>query len=147
VERLSARAGLIHRRWTNVADVALLIGRLLFGGVFVYNGLNHFRNRATMTAYTAYKGVPAPAAATVLSGVWLVVSGLSVVLGARPHAGALMIAVFLLGVTPVMHNYWTVTDQTQRLGEFINFQKNMALLGAAFMLLSIPAPWPYSVAP
>jgi putative oxidoreductase len=129
-----------------VADLALLIGRLLFGGLFVYNGLNHFRNRAAMTAYGAYKGVPAPAAATLLSGIWLLVSGLSIVFGARPHAGALMVVVFLLGVTPVMHNFWTITDETQRLGEFINFSKNMALLGAALMLLAIPSPWPYSLA-
>jgi putative oxidoreductase len=128
-------------------DVALLVGRVLFGGLFVYNGLNHFRNRAAMTGYAAYKGVPAPALAIVGSGAWLLVSGLSIVLGIRPYGGAVMAAVFLLAVTPVMHNYWTVTDETQRLGEFINFTKNMALLGAALMMLAIPAPWPYSLAP
>ena len=130
-----------------MSDVALLVGRILFGGLFVLNGLNHFRNRAAMTGYTAYKGVPAPAAATVVSGAWLLVCGLSIVLGVRPHLGALMVAVFLLVVTPVMHNFWTVTDQTQRLGEFINFTKNMALLGAALMLLAIPEPWPYAIVP
>jgi putative oxidoreductase len=130
-----------------VSDIALLVGRLLFGGLFVLNGLNHFRNRAAMTGYTAHKGVPAPAAATLVSGIWLLASGLSIVLGVRPHLGALMVAAFLLVVTPVMHNYWTVTDPTQRLGEFINFSKNMALLGAALMLLALPAPWPYSIVP
>ena len=130
-----------------MSDLALLLGRLLFGGLFVYNGLNHFRNRAAMTAYSAYKHVPAPAAATWLSGAWLLVSGLSIVLGVRPHAGALMVVVFLLGVTPVMHNFWTIADETQRLSEFINFSKNVALLGAALMLFSIPSPWPYSVVP
>lgn len=130
-----------------MSDIALLAGRILFGGLFVLNGFNHFRNRAAMTGYTAYKGVPAPAAATLASGAWLLVSGLSIVLGVRPHLGALMVAVFLLGVTPVMHNFWTVTDPTQRLGEFINFTKNMALLGAALTLLAIPEPWPYSIVP
>ncbi len=130
-----------------MADLAVLIGRLLFGGLFVYNGLTHFRNRAAMTAYSAYKGVPAPAVTVLLSGIWLLVSGLSIVLGIRPHGGALMVVVFLLGVTPIMHNFWTVTDETQRLGEFINFSKNMALLGAALMLLAIPTPWPYSLVP
>jgi uncharacterized membrane protein YphA (DoxX/SURF4 family) len=123
------------------------VGRILFGGLFVLNGVNHFRNRAAMTGYTASKGVPAPAAATVISGAWLLVSGLSIVLGVRPHLGAVMVALFLLSVTPVMHNFWTVTDPTQRLGEFINFSKNAALLGAALMLLAIPSPWPYSLVP
>jgi uncharacterized membrane protein YphA (DoxX/SURF4 family) len=130
-----------------VSDLALLVGRLLFGGLFVYNGVNHFRNRAAMTAYCAYKHVPAPAAATLLSGAWLLVSGLSIVFGAWPHAGAVMVVVFLLAVTPVIHNFWTVTDDMQRLGEFVNFSKNLALLGAALMSLAIPTPWPYSVVP
>jgi uncharacterized membrane protein YphA (DoxX/SURF4 family) len=130
-----------------VSDIALLIGRLLFGGLFVYNGLNHFRNRAAMVGYTQFKGVPAPAAAVVASGVWLLAGGLSIVLGVRPRMGALMIMIFLLAVTPMMHNYWAVTDENQRLNDFINFQKNAALLGAALMLLAIPSPWPYSVVP
>jgi uncharacterized membrane protein YphA (DoxX/SURF4 family) len=127
--------------------VALLVGRLLFGGLFVYNGLNHFRNRAAITGYCAYKRVPLPGAAALLSGAWLLVAGLSIMLGARPQLGALMVVVFLLAATPVMHDFWTVGDETQRLGEFINFTKNAALLGAALMLLAIPSPWPYSVAP
>jgi len=131
----------------HVPDVALLIGRLLFGGLFVYNGVNHFRNRAALTGYAAYKGVPAPAAATLASGAWLLVGGLSIVLGIRPQVGAVMVAIFLLAVTPMIHNYWTVTDENQRLSEFINFSKNLALLGAALTLLAIPSPWPYSVAP
>jgi hypothetical protein len=58
-----------------------------------------------------------------------------------------MVIVFLLGVTPVMHNFWTIADETQRLTELINFSKNVALLGAALMMFAIPAPWPYSIAP
>ena len=130
-----------------MSETAFLIGRLLFGGLFIYNGVNHFRNRAAITGYCTYKRVPLPAAATLLSGGWLLVSGLSIVLGVRPQLGAWMIAIFLLGVTPVIHNFWTVADETQRLGEFINFSKNLALLGAALMLLAIPSPWPYSLAP
>jgi uncharacterized membrane protein YphA (DoxX/SURF4 family) len=128
-----------------MSDIALLIGRVLFGGIFVFNGINHFRNRAAMVGYATYKGVPMPGAAILGSGLWLLVSGLSVILGCWPEVGALMIVLFLLVVTPKMHDYWNATDQTQRMGDFINFQKNMALLGAALMLLAIPTPWPYSI--
>ena len=34
-----------------MTDVALLIGRLLFGGLFVYNGINHFTSRAAIVGY------------------------------------------------------------------------------------------------
>jgi len=86
-----------------------------------------------------------PALAIVGSGLWLAVSGLSVILGVRPDIGLWMAVAFLAGVTPVMHNYWTASDPNARLADSINFQKNMALLGAALVMLALPRPWPYSL--
>jgi uncharacterized membrane protein YphA (DoxX/SURF4 family) len=128
-----------------MTDILLLVGRLLFGGLFLYNGINHFQNRAAMTGYAAYKGVPMPSLAIIGSGLWLVICGLSVILGLRPDVGLLMSVIFLAGVTPVMHNYWTASDPNARLADSINFQKNMALLGAALVMLAVPRPWPYSI--
>ena len=44
----------------------------------------------------------------------------------------------------MIHDFWNISDPTQRLGEMINFTKNAALMGAALMMLSLP-PWPYSL--
>ena len=33
----------------------------------------------------------------------------------------------------------------QKMGDMVNFTKNMALIGCALMFLAIPQPWPYSV--
>ncbi len=72
-------------------------------------------------------------------------SGSSVVVGFRPEVGLVLIVLFLLVVTPVMHDFWNIADPGQRLGEMINFTKNAALMGAALMMLSLPRPWPYSL--
>jgi uncharacterized membrane protein YphA (DoxX/SURF4 family) len=130
-----------------VSDIALLIGRLLFGGLFLYNGVNHFRNRAMLVGYAQYKKVPAAGVAVLISGLWLVISGVSVMAGIRPHAGSLMIAVFLFVVSPMMHDYWAATDDNARMNDFLNFTKNIALAGAALAFLSIPEPWAYSLVP
>jgi putative oxidoreductase len=127
-----------------LSEILYLAGRLLFGGLFVYNGLNHFRNYAAIRAYCAYKHVLMPGPSAIVSGLWLVVAGTSVVVGFRPEAGLVLIVLFLLVVTPVMHDFWNITDPAQRLGEWINFQKNAALMGAALMMLLLPRPWPYS---
>ena len=128
-----------------MTDILVLIGRLLFGGLFLYNGINHFTSRAALTGYAAFKGVPMPGASIVISGVWLVLAALSVMLGIRPEIGLVMIVLFLAGVTPVMHNYWAVTEPNARMADSINFQKNMALLGAALVMLALPRPWPLSI--
>ena len=126
-------------------DLLFLAGRVLFGGLFLFNGLNHLLHYEGTRGYIAYKKVPLPAAATIVSAVWLLAGGASVVAGFRPEIGLCLIVAFLIVVTPKMHDFWTVTDPTQRMGQFINFQKNVALAGAALMMWAIPRPWPYSL--
>ncbi len=124
---------------------AFLIGRLILGGFFAYNGVNHFRNRATMAQYAASKGVPAPDIAVTVSGAMLLVGAASIMLGLKPKIGGAAVIAFLAGVTPVMHNFWTQQDPGQRMSEMPNFMKNVALLGAALSLSAVDEPWPASV--
>ena len=128
-----------------MTEILFLVGRVLFGGLFLYNGVNHFLNFAATKGYCAYKGVPMPDVAVVVSGLWLIAGGASVVAGVRPDVGLVLIALFLLLVTPKMHDFWTATDPQHRMGEFINFTKNYAMMGAALMMLALPQPWPYSL--
>jgi uncharacterized membrane protein YphA (DoxX/SURF4 family) len=131
-----------------VSDIALLIGRLLFGGLFLYNGVNHFRERAALVGYAQYKKVPAAGAAVTVSGLWLLISGLSVMTGIRPQVGLVMIVIFLLAVSPKMHDYWNDPPKSDgRMNNVLNFTKNLALAGAALMLLSLPEPWAFSLMP
>jgi putative oxidoreductase len=117
---------------------ALLMGRAIFGGYFAYNGVNHFLNAQMMTEYARSKKVPLPRAAVIGSGVMALVGGLSLLTGYRPKIGASLISGFLVGVTPQMHNFWRVEDPQQRMHEFVNFTKNIALIGAACFAAAAP---------
>src|SRR5437870_11795074 len=55
----------------DVETAALLAGRAIFGGYFLYSGLNHFLKQDMLTEYARAKGVPAPAAAVAVSGLML----------------------------------------------------------------------------
>ena len=123
---------------------AHLAGRAIFGGYFVYNGINHFKSREMLAGYAASKKVPAADAAVVASGLMMLAGGLSLLAGTRPKLGAASVAAFLLGVSPVMHAYWNETDPQQRMNEMINFTKNMALVGGALLAAGHPEPWPVS---
>ena len=122
-----------------------LVGRIIFGGFFVFNGINHFLNVGPMAEYAAAKGIPLPEVAVLLSGVLLVVGGLSVLFGFMPEIGLACIALFLAVVSPLMHNFWDISDPVQRLNEMGHFMKNMALFGGSLIMLAVPRPWPYSV--
>jgi putative oxidoreductase len=124
------------------AGVWLALGRALYGGYFLYNGINHFANWRAMSDYAKSKAVPLPGFAVCASGALIVGGGLSLLSGVRPRAGASMIAVFLLGVSPRMHAFWNIHDSQERTNEMINFTKNMALIGAACFAAALPEPWP-----
>jgi putative oxidoreductase len=122
-----------------------LIGRLLFGGYFLYNGINHLRNRTQMAPYAESKGVPKPEAAVVASGIPLIIGGASLLLGVKPKLGAAAILGFLAGVSPIMHDFWRNEDPNERQMNMIHFFKNAALAGGALALMGVEEPWEASV--
>jgi hypothetical protein len=75
---------------------ALTAGRLIFGGYFLYNGINHFLNRKMLVDYARSKGVPSPDIAVAASGLMILTGGLSVLTGVQPKVGAGLISAFLL---------------------------------------------------
>jgi len=126
-------------------DYVFLAGRVLFGGFFILSGIRHFQHLPIMTKFTGAKGFPAPKLSVIGSGLLILLGGLCVLLGCRPLWGIAAITLFLVPVTLVMHNYWADTDPMTKQMNQVNFLKNMALLGAAWMMVLIPEPWPFSV--
>jgi putative oxidoreductase len=126
-------------------NIPFLLGRVAFGGFFIYNGINHLKQRKSLAQYARSKNVPTPEAVVAGTGVMLIMGGASVLLGIKPKLGAAAIVGFLAGVSPVMHDFWKAEDPNQRMNDMINFSKNMALLGAAVTLMGVEEPWPASV--
>jgi len=122
---------------------ALLAGRAIFGGYFLYNGINHFLNRKMLVDYARSKGVPSPELAVSASGLLILAGGASILTGIQPKIGAALISTFLLGVSPRMHAFWNEDDAQQRMNEMVNFTKNMALIGGALFAAGRPEPWPW----
>jgi uncharacterized membrane protein YphA (DoxX/SURF4 family) len=118
---------------------------MLFGGFFLYNGINHLRQAKSMGSYAEAKGVPAGELAVKLSAIPLIAGGASLLLGVKPKVGTMAILGFLAGVSPIMHDFWSQEGPTQRQNEMINFAKNMALAGGALALMGVDEPWEASV--
>ncbi len=126
-------------------NFAFLLGRLGFGGFFLYSGINHFQNRKMLAQYVRAKNISSPDMAVALAGVMMICGGVSVIGGIKPAAGAAAIAAFLGAVSPQMHDFWNQKDQSQRMNDTIHFSKNMALLAAALALMGVEEPWPVSM--
>jgi putative oxidoreductase len=123
-----------------LAGPVVLLGRVLFALIFLMAGLNHFSSQTI--GYAASQGVPLASIAVPFSGVLALFGGLSILLGYRAQLGAWLIALFLVGVTPMMHKFWTVPDPMMHQMQMVMFMKNLAMLGGALLISQFGSgPW------
>ncbi|MDO8659528.1 MAG: DoxX family protein [Candidatus Parcubacteria bacterium] len=119
----------------------IVLGDILFGGYFIISGINHFRHLEMLTGYTQSKGVPMAKEMVILTGLMLVAGGFGILWGSYTELAIFLLVAFLLITSFTMHPFWKESDQGVRMGEEVNFKKNMALVGALLMLLALPLPW------
>ena len=112
-------------------DWLFLIGRVLFSAIFIVSGLGHFMQLDGMSEYASSKGLPAPRAMVLLSGVVILAGGLSVLFWTQVIIGSWLLAGFLLAAGFTMHDFWAVEDPQQAQTEQAQFFKNVALAGSA----------------
>jgi putative oxidoreductase len=118
----------------------VLVGRFLFALIFIMSGPRHFLS-ATI-AFAASQGVPMASIAVPFSGALAFIGGLSILLGYRAKIGACLIVLFLVGVTPMLHRFWAVTDPMMQQIQMVMFFKNASMLGGALLISQFGAgPW------
>jgi len=123
----------------SLAAPVVFLGRLLFSLIFLLAGINHFSPQTI--GYAASQGVPVASVIVPLSGVIALLGALSILLGYRARIGAWLIALFLVGVTP-MHKFWGITDPVLQQMQMAMFMKNLAMLGGALLISQFGAgPW------
>lgn len=115
----------------------LIVGRIMFGAYFAMMGMMHFKNLKMMTGYAASKGTPLPGLAVIGSGMMIMLGGLGVIFGQYIQISLALIALFLIVITPVMHNFWKETDPNKKMSEMQHFLKNMTMFGASIALLAL----------
>jgi uncharacterized membrane protein YphA (DoxX/SURF4 family) len=118
----------------------LLIARILFAFMFIMSGINHLvpKNTAAMAGYAQFKKVPMAKLSVQLSGLLLLLSGLSIILGVYADLGALVVAVLLAAMAVMMHDFWKA-DAAAKQSEMISFMKNISMAGGALFIFAIAA--------
>ena len=123
-----------------LTSAVVLAGRLLFSFIFLLAASGNFSHQTI--AYAAAQGVPLASIAVPISGALALVGGLSILLGYRARIGAWLLVLFLVPVTPMMHNFWVVKDPMIAQIQMIMFLKNVSMLGGALLITQFGAgPW------
>jgi len=117
-------------------DILFIIGRILFGGLMVFAGINHFTSLKKLSAMAKMKKVPAPALATLGTGVLLLLGGLSVVAWYEIWWGTVLLLVFFVPTTLLMHAFWMEKDPAKKEQSMHGFMGNVSIIGLLLIVLN-----------
>lgn len=120
-------------------DVVALIGRILFAFLFLGSAFGHLTQADALAGYATSRGVPQAKLAVLGSGVLMLIGALMVLLGIWLDLGALLLVIFLVPTAVLMHPFWKETDAMAKQTETASFQKDIALAGAALLILALYA--------
>ncbi|NEJ70583.1 DoxX family membrane protein [Rhizobium phaseoli] len=109
-----------------LADLVLLLGRLLLSLIFLHEGLSLATNIATTIDTFATLGLSAPVALAVI--VLQIGAGLSIAAGFLSRLGALALALFCLATAFLFHTNFASQN------ELLHFEKDLAIAGGMFVL-------------
>jgi len=125
-------------------DWAALLGRILLALTFVTSGFGKLMAFAGTVGTIAGKGVPLPEVAAALTILIELGGGLAIIAGWKTRWWALLIALFIVVITPIFHNYWAMPDPQKMMTNQIMFWKNVSMIGG-FLVLFAFGPGRYSV--
>ena len=125
--------------------VLTVLARVMLAAIFLGSGVNKIVNtEQTIGAMTA-NGVPLPAVLVWPAILFLIVGGVSVVLGWQTRIGTGLLMLFLALATYYFHDFWTLDPKSDEfMPSMIGFQKNVGLLGGLLFLFA-NGPGPASV--
>ena len=113
---------------------APIAGRLLLGGVFVFGGLEHFRNFSGVRAMMAGRGFPFPGTQLAVASALEVVAGIALQFHATRFYAALFLIVFTIAASVTLLNFWTLEGEA-RSGVRSGFIINVAVIGGLLLAM------------
>ena len=119
-------------------DLAALVGRLLIIAIYIMAGIDKIGGFEGTAQFIASKGLPAAQLLTLAAIVFEALGGLMIAVGWQTRLAALALAVFTAIITPIFHGYWSVSG-AERFGDYLNFWKNMGLIGGFLLLAAFGA--------
>lgn len=111
-----------------------LIGRILLSFIFLYDAYDSiFYFKATKAKMTLY-GLNWNQDLLLVGAIFLLIlGGLMVLFGYRARTGAVLLLLYWIPVTFIVHSFWNDPEPERRLQALL-FTKNLAIIGGLLMI-------------
>ncbi len=121
-------------------SLVILIGRILFGLIFVGSGAaGHLAQTDATAGYAEMRGVKNAKVLVQISGVLILAGGLGVIFGVLADLAALGLVAYSLIAAFMVHHFWTDEDEMTKNMEMSLFMKNLSIAGGGLILFGFMA--------
>jgi len=121
-------------------SIAPVVGRCMLAALFVLAGVNKIQHWDETASSMVAHGISAAGPLLALTVVIEIGAGLGLAAGFRTKLMALVLFLFTLAVSFVMHDFWTISDNAELARtEMQLFAKNMAIAGGLLVLVGMGA--------
>ena len=116
-------------------NTLMKLGRVMIGAVFAYMGLFKILNWGATVGWMTMKGFPPSLIPILLVGAIVVElgGGLALVFGYRTRWIAWAIALFMIPMNIMMHNFWALPPE-MAAAEQLSFLQNVIIMGGLLTL-------------
>jgi len=121
-----------------------LIGRMVLAWFFLSQALTSAHHWHASVLMLAMYHVPSPQLMEALSVIIMIVGSLALIAGFNARVGALLLFVYMIIISVVMHPYWRIADVTVRSADYEIFARNIAIAGGLLILVGA-GPGPFAV--
>ena len=121
-----------------------LTGRILISLIFLMSGFGKVFQFDGQVAYAASQGVPLASLAIIISIIAELAAATMIIIGYRARLGALILLVWMIPVSIMLHAFWNIEDPMAQQMHMIMFMKNLAMMGAMLLIMSF-GPGPKSI--
>lgn len=112
-----------------------LAGRILLAAIFFVSGFAKLADTSGTAAHMEGMGIPYAHTLAIIAGIAEVAGAISIASGLLARIGGIGLVLFLIPTTLIFHAFWNY-EGAERLGQMVNFLKNLGLAGGLLMIIA-----------
>jgi putative oxidoreductase len=117
-------------------DITDLIGRIFLSAIFIFEAIDTILYFGKTKEVMTENGLTWSQDLLLFGAVFLLVmGGLMVLTGYRSTLGAIMLLIYWVPVTVIVHDFWNTQTNSDLRYHSILFMKNFAIIGGLLMLI------------
>lgn len=110
------------------------VARLFIAAIFLFGAAGKFFNYDSMAGYMQSKGLTNIPALLYIAAFVELFGGIALVINYKAKLAALVLFLFLIPVTYIMHDFWNLTGPEQ-MQNLVHFFCNIAIAGGLILVM------------